>query len=55
MILSLTGSSESWVIDSGASFHATYCHEMFQDYMKGDLGKVYLGDDELCNIISKAM
>jgi len=34
LILSLAGSNESWVIDSGASFHATSYHEIFQNYMK---------------------
>ena len=37
LILSLAGSSESWVIDSGASFHATFQH-IFQNYVKGELG-----------------
>ena len=53
-ILSLASSSESWVIDLGASFHATSYHEIFQNYMKWDFGKVYLGDDEPCNIIGKS-
>ena len=45
--------SESWVIDSGASFHATLPHVIFQSYVKGELGKVYLRDDKSCDIIRK--
>ena len=47
LILFLAGSSESWVIGAGASFYATSRHEIFQNYMKEDLEKVYLEDDEL--------
>ena len=53
LILSLAGSNESWVIDSGASFHATSRHELFQNYVREDFKKVYLGDNEPCNIIGK--
>jgi len=42
LILSLAGFSESWVIHSGASFHATSRHEIFQDYVKSELRKVYV-------------
>ena len=53
-ILSLAGSSESWVITSGVSFHATSWHDIFQSYLKGELEKVYLGDDEPCDIVEKS-
>ena len=53
LILSLAGSSKSWVIDSNAPFHATFHHEIFQNYMKGDIGEVYLGDDQPSNIVGK--
>jgi len=36
LILSLTGSSESWVIDSGVSFHVTFLHDIFQNYVKDE-------------------
>ena len=42
---------ESWVVDSGASFHATPHRKYFQDYAQGDFGHVYLGEDEPCQII----
>ncbi|GFS46649.1 hypothetical protein Acr_00g0103530 [Actinidia rufa] len=44
---------ESWIIDSGASFHATPCMDVLQNYVQGNFGKVYLGDDEACNIVGK--
>ena len=53
LILSLAGSSESWVIDSGASFRTTSRHDIFQNYVKDELEKVYLGDDKPCDIIVK--
>ena len=53
LILSLAGSSESCVIDSDASFHTTSRLDIFQNYVKGELEKVYLGDDEACDIVGK--
>ena len=53
LILFLAGFSESWVIDSGASFHATSWHNIFQNYVKSELGKVYLGDNKPYNIVKK--
>ena len=53
LILSLDNRSESWVVDSGASFHATGNKDLLQNFVGGDLGKVYLGDDASCNIIGK--
>ena len=51
LILSLDNITESWVIYSRASFHATPDKKYFQDYVQGDFGQVYLGDDEPCQII----
>ena len=53
LILFLAGSSESWVIDSRASFHATSQRNIFQNYAKGELERVYLGDDEPYDIVRK--
>ena len=53
LILSLACFSESWVIDSSASFHVIVQHDIFQNYMKDELEKVYLRDDEPCNIVRK--
>jgi hypothetical protein len=42
---------ESWVVDSGASFHATPHRKHFLDYVQGDFGQVHLGDDAPCKIV----
>jgi hypothetical protein len=51
LILSVDNISESWVVDSGASFHATPHRKHFLDYVQGDFGKVHLGDDAPCKIV----
>ncbi|VFQ61284.1 unnamed protein product [Cuscuta campestris] len=38
-------SVDSWVMDSGASFHATHSSEALQNLVVGDFGKVRLADD----------
>ena len=53
LVLSLSTDDESWVIDSGASFHATSQRKLLGGYEKGDFGKVYLGDGEPCTIEGK--
>lgn len=53
LILAFDYKSKSWIIDSGASFHATAHREHLKNYVQGEFGKVYLGDDEPCDIISK--
>jgi Integrase core domain. len=40
-------------MDSGASFHATSSRDLFDSYVPGNLGKVYLGDDQPCNVVGK--
>jgi hypothetical protein len=51
LILSLDNITNSWVLDSGASFHATPHKKYFQEYVQGDFGQVYLGDDEPCKLL----
>ena len=53
LILSLDNITEALVLDSGDSFHATPHRKYFQDYVQGDFGQVYLGDDESCKIVGK--
>ena len=53
LICSLENKSESWVLDSGASFHATSNKELLMSYSPGNLGKVYLGDDQPCDVVGK--
>ena len=55
LICSLESKEESWVLDSGASFHATSQKEFFERYVPGNFGKVYLGDDQPCDIIGKGV
>ena len=55
MICSLERKEESWVLGSGASFHATSKKEFFERYVPGNLRKVYLGDDQPCDIVGKGI
>jgi hypothetical protein len=43
--------SESWVVDSRDSFHATPHRKHFLYYVQGDFGQVHLGDDAPCKIV----
>ena len=43
---SVEGSEDSWVKNSGASFHATHSSEALQNLKVGDFGKVRLVNDE---------
>jgi hypothetical protein len=51
LILSLDNNTKSWLVYSGSSFHATPHRKYFQDYVQGDFGHVYLGDDEPRQIV----
>lgn len=53
LMMSLETREKSWVIDSGASFHATSHKELLHNYGSGNFKKVYLGNDETYNIIGK--
>lgn len=53
MILSINSPIESWILDSGASFHSTPCREIMENYVSGDFGKVHLADDEALKIVGK--
>ncbi|VFR01024.1 unnamed protein product [Cuscuta campestris] len=41
---------DSWVMDSGASFHATHSGEALQNPVVGDFGKVRLADDRALEV-----
>ena len=45
LICSLESTKESWLLDSGASLHATSNKNFFERYVYRNLGQVYLGDD----------
>ena len=55
LLLSLESVDDSWVLDSGASFHATPHRGYFIDYVQGDSGLVYLEDNEPCQIVEKGI
>ena len=55
LICSLESKEEFWVLDSGASFHATSQREFFENYVPGNLGKVYLGNNQSCEIVGKGV
>ena len=44
---------ESWLIDSGASFHFTPHREWFCEYEKYDGGDVFLGDNRKARIVGR--
>eukprot|EP00253_Pinus_taeda_P007075 PITA_07075 len=51
LILSFENITDSWVVDSGASFHATPDKKYFHEYVQGDFGQVRLGDDKPYKIV----
>ena len=51
LILSFENVTDSWVVDSGASFHATLDKKYFHGYVQGDFGQVHLGDDKPCKTV----
>ena len=51
MILSIDDSCDSWVLDSGASFHIKAQRDFLQNYVVGNHGKVYLANGEPLDII----
>ena len=53
LLLSLESIDDSWILDSGASFHATPHRGYFLDYVQGDFGFFYLGDNEPYQIFGK--
>ena len=55
LICFLESKEDSWVLDSGASFHATSQKELFERYVPGNLGKVYFGDDQPYAIVGKGV
>ena len=55
LLLSLESVGDSWVLDSGASLHATPQRGYFIDYVEGDFRLVYLGANEPCQIVGKGI
>ena len=44
---------ESWILDSGASFHSSPNQELFQIFKSGNFEKVYLADHKTMEIEGK--
>jgi hypothetical protein len=51
LILSVDSPLDSWVLDSGASFHTTAIREILENYVSGDFGKVYLADGKALDVV----
>jgi hypothetical protein len=51
LLLSVDSPVDSWALDSGASFHTTAIREIFENYVAGDFGKVYLADGSPLDIV----
>ncbi|KAG6529732.1 hypothetical protein ZIOFF_011946 [Zingiber officinale] len=51
LLLSIDGPIDSWVLDSGASFHTTAQREILENFVVGNHGKVYLADGEPLDIV----
>jgi hypothetical protein len=51
LLLSIDSPLDSWVLDSGASFHTTLIREVLKNYVVGDFGKVYLVDGTALDVV----
>ena len=51
LLLSADSPMDTWILDSGASFHTTADREIIDNYVAGDFGKVYLADGEPLDIV----
>ncbi|VFQ94746.1 unnamed protein product [Cuscuta campestris] len=50
LILNMESYVDSWVMDSGASFHAMHSGEAMVNLQKGDFGKVKLGNGKILKV-----
>ncbi|KAL2243895.1 UNVERIFIED_CONTAM: Retrovirus-related Pol polyprotein from transposon TNT 1-94 [Sesamum indicum] len=53
LLLSVSNSSDDWIVDSGASFHSCSNKDIMESYTSGDFGLVYLADNKPLKIIGK--
>ena len=53
LILNVNSPLESWILDSGASFHSSPSKELFQNFKSGNFEKVYLVDNKALDIERK--
>ena len=45
--------ADSWILDSGASFHSSLNKELFRYFKSGNFGMVYLADNKILEIEEK--
>ena len=50
-VINVASDETSWVIDSGASIHATSRQDFFTSYTPGDFGTIKMGNDGLVRVI----
>ena len=53
LILSVKSPVESWILDSGTSFHSSPSKELFKNFKSGNFGKMYLTDNKALEIEGK--
>jgi hypothetical protein len=53
LLLSVDSPLDSWVLDSGASFHTTPIREVLKNYVVGDFENVYLTDRTALDVMGK--
>ncbi|KAL2231966.1 UNVERIFIED_CONTAM: Retrovirus-related Pol polyprotein from transposon TNT 1-94 [Sesamum indicum] len=53
LLLSVSSSSDDWIVDSGASFHSFSNKDIMEPYTSGDFGLVYLADNKPLKIVGK--
>jgi hypothetical protein len=51
LIFSVDNPLNSWVLDSGASFHTTTIYDILENYAAGDFESVYLADGSMLDIV----
>ncbi|KAL2235826.1 UNVERIFIED_CONTAM: Retrovirus-related Pol polyprotein from transposon TNT 1-94 [Sesamum indicum] len=51
LLLSVSCSSDDWVVDSGASFHSCSNKDIMEPYTSGDFALVYLADNKPLKIV----
>ena len=54
LICSLDSPIDSWIMDSGASFHTTPSKKLLSNYISGRFGKVYLADEKSLDIVRRS-
>lgn len=50
-LLSVDSPIDSWILDSGASIHMTANHELFENYIAGNYGNIFLADGTSLEIV----